>query len=65
MIKTFIEFTTNIILLALINNEALLRVLTEVQNILAIVAVRLLWIAYEKFAERRKKKRNERIKKTS
>jgi len=58
MIKLFSEFITNIILLAVINNEAFTRVLTEVQNILAIVAVRLLWIAYEKFVERRKKKQN-------
>lgn len=48
MVKLFSEFITNIILLSVINNEAIIEIITEVQNILVVIAVRIVYGLCEK-----------------
>nr|WP_321356635.1 hypothetical protein [uncultured Draconibacterium sp.] len=48
MIKLFSELFTNIIVLGIINNQAILEAITELKNLAAVLVVRVLWYGAEK-----------------
>jgi hypothetical protein len=52
MLKFLGEFSTNITLLAVTQDDTLINALAELQNVVVIILVRVLWVLGEKLYNR-------------